>query len=496
MQTTAAEIIANAAALIGRTGGVRSECSEMLSSFFAYLDLEYAFICTERTDSDQFDVIASVGIDAATFRRLGERGGRSALLRAIGGSEQVEILVNDEPTLDFLFREGRSVELLCRPVTNLTTTIGFAAFAFDKGRMRRNAEMLYMLESLASLTSLAIGVSAVNAKSLDEVENTAKAQKSELREMFGIRNVIGNSGPMRHVKDLTTQIARSNATVLLRGETGTGKELLASAIHFSSLRSKRAFVKIDCSSRTDHSLENEIFGAVFDGTTVQGKIDQADGGTLFLNGVSDLPTDLQIKLQRLLAEREFERQGEKSAKAANVRVIAATSKDIEAEVLDGGFRDELFHLISAYSIHIPPLRERRSDILLLAEHFVSIYAARLDKPVKRISTPAIDMLMAYHFPGNVRELENVIERAVLVCEGGVVHGHHLPPTLQTAEHSGTVTRLSLDTAVAGFEKDMIQDALKSTRGNIAKAARLLNSTERILGYKIKNYEIDPRRFRI
>jgi Nif-specific regulatory protein len=155
----------------------------------------------------------------------------------------------------------------------------------------------------------------------------------------------------------------------------------------------------------------------------------------------------------------------------------------------------LLNRLSVYQIFLPPLRERKADILLLAEHFVEKFEREHGKFIKRISTPAIDMLTSYHFPGNVRELENAIERAVLVCDSNVIHGHHLPPTLQTAELSGTVTAVSLENAVESYEKDLIQDALKSTRGNVAKAAKLLNSTERILGYKIKKYEIRSNRFK-
>jgi Nif-specific regulatory protein len=167
----------------------------------------------------------------------------------------------------------------------------------------------------------------------------------------------------------------------------------------------------------------------------------------------------------------------------NVRLIAATNKDLEAAVPQGTFREDLYYRLNVFTVYLPPLRERKPDIPLLADHFVEKYAAREAKDVRRIATTAIDMLMSYHWPGNVRELENCIERAVLVCEGGVIHGHHLPPTLQTAEVSGTMSRLGLAAAVAAYEKDMILDALKTARGNRARAARLLDSTERIVGYK-------------
>ncbi|NDD64622.1 MAG: sigma-54-dependent Fis family transcriptional regulator, partial [Acidobacteria bacterium] len=178
-----------------------------------------------------------------------------------------------------------------------------------------------------------------------------------------------------------------------------------------------------------------------------------------------------------------------------VRLVAATNVDLERAVQEGRFRSDLYYRLNVFSIYLPPLRERKTDILLLAEHFLDKYAKQNSKQIKRISTSAIDMLMSYHWPGNVRELENVIERATLISEGSVIHGYHLPPTLQTAEGSDTLNKMSLEQAVANFEKELIQDALKTARGNRARAARLLDTTERILGYKVTKYDIDPKRYK-
>ena len=194
-----------------------------------------------------------------------------------------------------------------------------------------------------------------------------------------------------------------------------------------------------------------------------------------------------MKLLRVLQEREFERLGSTETIKVNVRLLAATNKDMERAIAAGTFREDLYYRLNVFTIFVPPLRERKADLLLLVDHFLEKFSREHRKSIKRISTPAIDMLMSYHWPGNVRELENTLERAVLMCDGQVVHGHHLPPSLQTAEASGTVTRVSLSDAVAGFEKDLIQDALKTTRGNRAKAARLLDTTERVLNYKVRKY---------
>jgi len=197
----------------------------------------------------------------------------------------------------------------------------------------------------------------------------------------------------------------------------------------------------------------------------------------------------------VLQQREFERVGGTETVKANVRLIAATNKGLEKAIKDGTFREDLYYRLNVFTIFVPSLRERKPDVLTLADHFLETFAREHGRPIKRISTPAIDMLASYHWPGNVRELQNTLERAVLMCDGEVIHGHHLPPSLQTAEASGTVIRMPLRDAVSAYEKDLIQDALKTTRGNRAKAARLLATTERIINYKVRIYGIDSSRFR-
>ncbi len=329
-------------------------------------------------------------------------------------------------------------------------------------------------------------------------ENTHLRQ--ELRERYDFSNIIGTSGPTRLMYEQVAQVAQTNTTVLIRGESGTGKELIAHAIHYNSLRAKKPFVKVSCAALPDTLIESELFGyekGAFTGASARkkGRFELAEGGTLFLDEIGDINLSTQVKLLRVLQEREFERLGGTETVKVHVRLLAATNKDMEKAILDGTFREDLYYRLNVFTIFVPPLRERKADLLLLADHFLEKFSREHGKVIKRISTPAIDMLMAYHWPGNVRELENALERAVLVCDGAVIHGHHLPPSLQTADSSGTVTRVSLKDAVAAYERDLILDALKTTRGNRAKAARLLDTTERILNYKVRGYAIDARRFK-
>ena len=322
----------------------------------------------------------------------------------------------------------------------------------------------------------------------------------ELKERYDFPNIIGTSGPMRQVYQQIAQVARTNTTVLLRGESGTGKELIADAIHYNSPRAQNPFIKVNCAALPESLIESELFGyekGAFTGANSlkKGRFELAESGTLFLDEIGDMNLATQVKLLRVLQEKEFERLGGTTTVRANVRLITGTNKDLEKAMAESHFREDLYYRLNVFTIFVPPLRERKSDLLLLADHFLQKYAREHEKDIRRISTPAIDMLMAYHWPGNVRELENVIERAVLVCDANVVHGHHLPPTLQTPQASGTLTTLSLSEAVAAYEKDIVVDALKTTRGNRAKAARLLRTTERIINYKVRKYSIDKARFR-
>ena len=323
--------------------------------------------------------------------------------------------------------------------------------------------------------------------------------RQELTERYDVANLLGTSGAMRQVHEAVAQVAGTNTTVLIRGESGTGKELIAHAIHYASKRAKKPFVKVNVAALPGTLVESELFGyekGAFTGAAnrKKGRFEMADGGTLFLDEIGELDLSTQVKLLRVLQEREFERLGGTESVKVNVRLVAATNKDLEEALGAGTFREDLFYRLNVFTVFVPPLRERKSDIMLLAEHFLAKYADEHGKSIQRISTPAIDMLVSYHWPGNVRELENTIERAVLVSEGNVIHGHHLPPTLQTAEASGTLGSASLEESVSQFEKDLLVDALKTTRGNRSKAARLLQSTERIVAYKVRKYGIDPARF--
>jgi len=305
---------------------------------------------------------------------------------------------------------------------------------------------------------------------------------------------------MQEVYDLIHQVAESDLAVLIRGETGTGKELVADAIHFASPRAGGPLVKVHSAALPETLLESELFGherGAFTGAVESkaGRFELANGGTIFLDEVGELTPTVQAKLLRVLQNKTFERIGGTETVSVDVRVLAATNADLEKAVVEGTFRQDLLYRLNVFPIFLPPLRERRSDLMLLADHFLQKHGEQLGRPARRITTPAIDLMMAYHWPGNVREMENVIQRALLLSEDGVIRAQHLPPSLQSPSSTGTELRGSFEALVAAYERELIVEALKTTRGNKAKAARLLGTTPRILSYRAGRLGIQAKKFR-
>ena len=413
--------------------------------------------------------------------------------------------ISQEPF--FLDRTGARKELskedisfICVPIKIGNTAIGAlsADRLFDENVSSK--EDVRLLSIIASMIAQAVRLRRAAQEEREQLLDENIRLRKELRDRFHPSNIIGNSNAIQEVYDLIAQVSKSETTVLIQGESGTGKELVAHAIHYNSDRGSKSFVKVNCAALPETVIESELFGhekGAFTGAVSarKGRFELAHGGTLFLDEIGDLSPSTQIKLLRVLQEKEFERVGGTKTVKTDVRVIAATHRDLNELISKGEFREDLYYRINIFPIHVPPLRERQSDILLLADFFVERYSKANNKNIRRISTPAIDMLSAYHWPGNVRELENCIERAVLLSRDGVIHGHHLPPTLQTAEASGTVHTGTLEEALEEVERDLILDALKSSRGNQAQAARSLRISERKMGLRIDKYQIDPSRFK-
>ena len=391
------------------------------------------------------------------------------------------------------------LSFICVPISIDNKVIGTVSADRPFVQTAPLEEEMRVLSIVASMIANDLRTRREAAIVQQQLEDENLQLRHELQDRFRPENIIGNSSTMRDVYRQIHQVAATDTTALIRGESGTGKELVAHAIHFSSSRTKGTFVKVNCAALNENLLESELFGhekGAFTGAiqSRKGRLEQANNGTIFLDEIGDFSTATQVKLLRVLQEKEFERVGSNQTLKTNARIIAATNRDLEKCVDLGTFRQDLYYRVNVFPILLPPLRERKDDILLLADFFVEQYSKKMRKDVRRISTPAINMMVSYHWPGNVRELENCIERAVLLSSDSVIHGHHLPPTLQTSDASGTVGTGSFKERVDLFERDLIIDALKRCNGNLAAAARDLKTTARIIRYKASELGIDYRRY--
>lgn len=395
----------------------------------------------------------------------------------------------------------KMVSFICVPIKRGQRAIGtlsidreyHAGIDYDQ-----DIQFLSVISGLISQTVTRIMLVNEERKKLEQENNYLKR---ELGQKYQIENIISNSSRMQEVLEMVHRVADSGATVLLRGESGTGKTLVAKAIHYGSKRSKAPFVTVNCSALPETLLESELFGyekGAFTGANEikKGRFEQAESGTLFLDEIGDLSQSVQVKLLNVIQEREFQRLGGVKPIKCNVRLVTATNKDLEKAVADGDFREDFYYRLNVFPVYLPPLRKRQTDIMLLAEYFLKDFCRENDKNISRISTPAIDLLMQYHWPGNVRELQNCLERAVLICDEDTVKSYHLPPSLQSAESISDRNPLSFASAVENFEKEMIIDALKKTRGNQTRAAGLLDTSLRIINYKIHKFGIDSRLYRV
>ena len=393
------------------------------------------------------------------------------------------------------------IAFICVPVKIGSEVIGALSADRSHGEEISLQDDVRLLTIIASTISQAVHLRQHAEEELDRMREENRRLHDQLRTRYGMKSIVGSSKVMQTVYALIDKVCRTGATVLLLGESGVGKERVAQTIHYSSNRADQPFVGVNCAALPESLIESELFGherGAFTGATRarQGRFEMAGHGTIFLDEIGDLPPSTQTKLLRVLQEKEFERLGDAAPKKVNARIIAATNRNLEALLQEGKFREDLYYRLNVFPILVPPLRERKTDIMLLADHFIQKYGAQHDKKIVRISTTATDMLMSYHWPGKVRELENCIERAIILCTDGVIRGGHLPPNLQTREGTGqSRTKGAFKDIVMNVEREIISEELKKTGGNMAKAARALAVTERIIGLKVAKYNIDVSQFK-
>lgn len=484
-------------------GALPRSLQQVLQIVASRMGMRRGTITILNPDTAELQIEVAHGLTAEARRRGRYKLGEGITGRVVEtGQPAVVPRVSQEPlflnrTRSRGRREKEELSFICVPIKINHKIIG----ALSVDRPHRDLDLdhdLRLLTIIASIIAQNVNNLLLIDREKDRLRDENLKLKGELQERYQVSNILGTSNRIRQVFEMMERVAKSNATILIRGESGTGKELVASALHYNSHRATKPFIKVNLAALPETLVESELFGherGAFTGALQrkQGRFELAQGGTIFLDEIGDLSPNVQLKLLRVIQEREFTRLGGTSTLKADVRLLAATHRDLEQAVTDGAFREDLYYRLNVFPIYLPPLRERQTDIPLLAEHFLGKYAGEYQKPVTRLSAPALDLLMQYPWPGNVRELENVIERAVLVCDEDTILSVHLPPTLQGMEPGGDHRGLAAQ--VEHLEKELIAEALRQSRGNQTQAAQLLDTSLRILGYKIKHYGLDPRQYR-
>jgi len=483
------------------------DLDEALRILAEHLKAERIILTVLNRESSHITIEGSYGLSDKEKKEAVYEIGQGTIGRVIESGENIlvpKIAVSDEflnlthaPTVI----NGVDVSFICTPIRYKDEIIGSLSLHKVYRRVISFDYDLRLLKIVGSMIGRTLRRRQEYAEEMEQLRNENKNLKVELRNRIMPDRIKGNSGKMNEVFSLIDSVAPTDATVLIRGESGVGKELVADAIHYNSARKNKPFIKVNCAALPESLIESELFGhekGSFTGasTTRIGRFEAANGGTIFLDEFGDIPASTQVKLLRVLQEREIERIGSTKPIKVDVRILCATNRNLEDLISKDEFREDLYYRINVFPIYIPALRERINDIPVLTDFFIDKFNKRHGKNIKRITSMAIDTLMVYHWPGNIRELENCIERACILSTDQVIRTHNLPASLQTASTSETMQSGTLDFILGNMEQQIIMDALISTKGNSAKAADQLGITERMMGIRIKKYEIDPKRFKV
>jgi len=461
-----------------------------------FLEMERGSVFLLDQNTKELRIVAAHGLTKDQIEKGKYKIGEGIVGRVLErGSPMIIPDVGEEPL--FLNKTGSrmsrsGISFLCVPIKFKGESIGvLSADKIFRDKAILIDEDVRVLEIVASI----IAQYVILWKHYRESEQEREHLRLELRGKYSLPNIIGNSDKMQEVFESVYRVADSKATVLLYGESGTGKELIAKAVHYMSPRSKGPFIKFNCASIPEGLLESELFGhekGAFTGAIVarKGRFELANGGTILLDEIGDLPVTLQPKILRVLQEKEFERVGGERTIKVDVRLIAATSRNLEELVLKGKFREDLYYRLNVVPIFMPALRERKEDILPLTEHFLNRFNEENRKAIS-ISPKALKILAGYNWPGNVRELENAIERIVVMSNGNVIEPVDLPLNLKVHSSRDILHKESLSSGIEEMERSSILHALEETGWIQAKAARILGITSRQIGYKMKKYAIMP-----
>lgn len=479
---------------------IEKNLSSILKVLSDLLEMQRGTITLVDPKTNELKIEVAQGLTREEMQRGRYKIGEGITGKVVGSGKPMVVKdVGSDPS--FLNRtqarnnlEQRKYAFLCVPIMAGNKVIG--ALSVDhlfRGDISYE-EDIKILTIIASMIGQAVKIRELAEKDKRAIISENKLLKQKLEGKYRFENIIYNSSIMESVLESAIQVADSNATVLLLGESGTGKELIASAIHFASPRSEKAMVKVACAALPENLLESELFGyerGAFTGAIERkaGRFELAQQGTIFLDEIGDLTLSTQVKLLRVLQEKEFERLGGIQTIKADARVICATHRDLSRMVKEGKFREDLYYRINVFQINIPPLRDRKEEIPLLVDHFIGKFNKENKKKINGISRSALDMIISYDFPGNVRELENIIERAVVLCKKDLITPLELPSHMKIRDEANLAsTGSTLPQIVESIEKQKIKEALLKYKTQ-KNAANALGITERMLGYKIQKYNI-------
>jgi len=482
---------------IGHSKDLYKDLERLLEELCKFLNAQYSMITIIDRNYDKIRISAAFGLTEEEKSRGVYKIGEGVIGEVV--QSEVPIIIKDiTKNPKFLNKtkvrkkSDQMMAFLCVPIVienKITGTISIHKYHTDTVDFSPEVKFLNIVGMLIAKN---VSIRRQQIEELEELRKENVLLKGE--KAFRPDNIIGNSSLMHDLYRMIEKVAPTNSTVIIRGESGVGKELIAEAIHNSSDRMCKPFIKVNCSALPENLIESELFGhekGSFTGATSShiGRFEMANSGTIFLDEIGDLPLSIQVKLLRAIQQRQIERIGGNHTIDIDVRIITATNRNLEEMIKQKEFREDFYYRINVFPIYVPALRDHCTDIPILIDHFIEKLNKRDGSNVKRITGGALDMLMIYSWPGNIRELENVIERSMILTTDNVIHSYNLPPTLQTGVSSDTVTKGRLNNVIERVEKQLVIDTLISMKGKVTKSAEELGITRRVMGILIAKYNI-------
>ncbi|MDR0699475.1 MAG: sigma 54-interacting transcriptional regulator [Tannerella sp.] len=495
--------LVNISNVISHSQDIYKDLERVLEELCEYLNAQYSIITIVDRYYDRIMINSAFGLTEEEKKKGIYKIGEGVVGEVVSTEQPIvipDIAKNDKflNRTGITFQNNKPVAFLCVPIIIKNEITGTLSVHKEHAGISDFSPEIKFLNIIGMLIGRNISIRRKQIEELDELRKENMRLKGV--KLFKPENIIGNTSLMSDLYSMIERVCSTNTTVMIRGESGVGKELIAEAIHNASPRASKPFVKVNCSALPETLIESELFGhekGAFTGANAQhtGRFEMANEGTVFLDEIGDVPLSMQVKLLRVIQQRQIERVGGNKTIDIDVRIITATNRNLENMIKEGAFREDFYYRINVFPIYVPALRERRADIPILIDHFIDKLNKRNGTKIKRITGGALDMLMVYSWPGNIRELENVIERAMILTTDDVIHSYNLPPTLQTGFSSDTIDKGTLSNVLDKVEKQMIVDALILTRGNMTKASVQLGITERMMGSRIFKYGLNPHNYK-